>query len=103
MSDDVTPQARLPALLRADWAAVTRASPNPMTFVFPHFLAVAAYRVYHPLWRGGHRRLGPPAMVPSQWLTGAEIGGAATIGPGLRLTHTNGIVVGSGVVAGADL
>jgi serine O-acetyltransferase len=93
----------MPALLRADWAAVTAASPNPMSFVFPHFLAVAAYRVSHALWRGGHVRLSRLAMVTSQVLTGAEISGAATIGPGLRLTHTNGIVVGSGVVAGADL
>jgi serine O-acetyltransferase len=103
MSDHPDKTAGVRELLRADWAAVTQTSPNPMTFVFPHFFAVAAYRVSHALWRGGHVRLSRFAMVVSQVLTGAEISGAATIGPGLRLTHTGGIVVGSGVVAGANL
>ncbi len=48
-------------------------------------------------------RLSRGVMVVGQALTGAEISGAATIGPGLRLTHTGGIVVGTGVVAGANL
>ena len=103
MSDHADKTAGLRELLRADWAAVTRTAPNPMTFAFPHFFAVAAYRVSHALWRRGHVRSSRLAMLASQVLTGAEISGAATIGPGLRLTHTGGIVVGSGVVAGADL
>jgi len=90
-------------LLRADWVAVKQASSNPLTYVFPHFFAVAAYRVSHALWRAGHARLSRGVMVVGQVLTGAEISGAATIGPGLRLTHTGGIVVGTGVVAGANL
>ena len=90
-------------LLRADWAAIKEACPNPLTYVFPHFFAVAAYRVSHALWRAGHARLSRAAMLLGQVLTGAEISGAATFGPGLRLTHTGGIVVGSGVVAGANV
>jgi serine O-acetyltransferase len=103
MSDDVTTQTSLPALIRADWAAVTSASPNPLTYVFPQFFAAAAYRVSNALWRGGLRRLSRGVMLIGQVLTGAEISGAATIGPGLRITHTGGIVVGTGVVAGANL
>ena len=90
-------------LLRADWAAVKRASPNPLSYAFPHFFAVASYRISHALWRRGRVRLSRGVMVLGQVLTGAEISGAATIGPGLRLTHTGGIVVGTGVVAGANL
>jgi serine O-acetyltransferase len=103
MSDDVNTKLRLLALLRADWAASARAAPSPVALAFPQFFAVAAHRVSHALWRGGHPRLSRGVMVLAQVLTGAEISGAATIGPGLRLTHTGGIVVGTGVVAGANL
>jgi serine O-acetyltransferase len=103
MSDDVTTQASLSALIRADWSAVTSGSANPLTYAFPQFFAVLAYRVSHSLWQRGRRRLSRGAMLVGQVLTGAEISGAATIGPGLRITHTNGIVVGTGVVAGANL
>ena len=103
MSDEVKIETALRGLLRADWAAIKRASRNPLTYVFPQFFAVAAYRVSHQLWRRGRLRLGRVSMLIAQVLTGAEISGAATIGPGLRLTHTGGIVVGTGVVAGADL
>jgi serine O-acetyltransferase len=77
MSDHPDKSAGVRELLRADWAA--------MTFVFPHFFAVAAYRVSHALWRGGHVRLSRLTMVISQVLTGAEISGAATIGADLTL------------------
>ena len=103
MSDEVKIEPALRGLLRADWAAIKHASPNPLTYVFPQFFAVAAYRVSHFLWRRGMLRLSRVSMLIGQVLTGAEISGAATIGPGLRLTHTGGIVVGTGVVAGADL
>jgi serine O-acetyltransferase len=103
MSGEVNMWLGLRELLRADWAAVKHGSANPATFVFPQFFAVAAYRVSHALWRGGRLRLSRGVMVAAQVLTGAEISGAATIGPGLRLTHTGGIVVGTGVVAGANL
>lgn len=103
MSDEVKIEPALRGLLRADWAAIRRASSNPLAHVFPQFFAVAAYRVSHVLWRRGKPRLGRVSMLVGLVLTGAEISGAATIGPGLRLTHTGGIVVGTGVVAGADL
>jgi serine O-acetyltransferase len=103
MSGDDDTQLGVRELLRADWAAITAASANPLSYAFPHFFAVACYRVSHALWRRGHARASRAVMVVGQALTGAEISGAATIGPGLRLTHTGGIVVGTGVVAGANL
>jgi serine O-acetyltransferase len=103
MLDEANNHPGLPGLLRADWASVRRASSNPLTFVFPQYFAVAAYRVSSALYRHGMRRLSRLAMVTAQSLTGAEISGAATIGPGLRLTHTGGIVVGDGVTAGENL
>ena len=90
-------------LLRADWATVAGRSPNPLSFVYPQLSAVVAYRVSNALWRRGRNRLSRLAMVIGQLVTGAEISGAATIGPGLRISHTAGIVIGSGVVAGSNL
>lgn len=103
MSDEVNMQAGLIELLRADWAAVRRASSNPVSFLFPQYFAVVVYRVSNALWRRGMPRLSRTVMVVGQVLTGAEISGAATIGPGLRFTHTAGVIVGTGVVAGSNL
>jgi serine O-acetyltransferase len=102
MSGDVDTQLGLIALLRADWAAVVRRSPNPLGLVYPQFFAVAAYRISNALWRRKMNKLSRVAMVVGQLVTGAEISGAATIGPGLRISHTGGIVVGE-VVAGENL
>jgi serine O-acetyltransferase len=103
MSDDVNTHPGLLELMRADWAAICRASKQPSTFLFTQYFAAAAYRISNALWRRGNRRLGRVSMLIAQVLTGAEISGAASIGPGLRFTHTAGIVVGSGVTAGRDL
>src|SRR5437588_47072 len=55
-----------------------------------------------------HRR--PVTRPCAGWLTGrilrgcgAELAAGACIGPGLRLRHTTGLVVGDQVVAGRDL
>jgi serine O-acetyltransferase len=102
MSDDVNTQPGLIELLRTDWVAAGRESPSPLTFVYPQFFAVVAYRVSNALWRRGLKRLARLPMVIGQTLTGADISGAATIGPGLRISHSGGIVVGN-VVAGENL
>jgi serine O-acetyltransferase len=103
MSDEVNTKAGLIELLRADWATITSRTPNPLGFLYPQFFAVAAYRVSNALWRRNRNGLSRLAMVIGQMLTGAEISGAATIGPGLRISHTAGIVVGNDVVAGKNL
>jgi serine O-acetyltransferase len=70
----------------------------------PRFRAIVMYRLAHKL----HCR---PATRPlAGWLTGrvlrgcgAELAAGSRIGPGLRLRHTTGLVVGAEVVAGRDL
>ena len=58
------------------------------------FQAVVLYRIAH--W---FKRLGIPAFGPffarlSLFLTGVDIAPAAEIGPGLRISHGSGIVIG---------
>jgi len=65
--------------------------------------AVALYRASHWLWE---RRLEVPAELMwrvNYFLTGADIHPAAVIGGGLRMTHSTGVVIGSGVVIGDDV
>jgi serine O-acetyltransferase len=102
MSDYVNTQPGLIELLRADRAAVARALPSPLTFVYPQFFAVVSYRVSNALWRRGRKRLARLPTVIGQTLTGADISAAATIGPGLQIAHSGGIVVGN-IVAGENL
>ena len=71
--------------------------------LYPRFGAVIAYRSASWCW---HHRLRPLAL----WLeasairsSGAEIHPASTIGPGLAVIHSVGIVIGHEVVAGANL
>jgi serine O-acetyltransferase len=70
----------------------------------PRFRAVLSYRVAHTL----HSRRATRPIAG--WLTGrvlrscgAELAAASRIGPGMRLRHTTGLVVGAEVVAGRDL
>ena len=65
--------------------------------------AVALYRASHWLWT---RRLEVPAELVwrvNYFLTGADIHPGAVIGGGLRMTHSAGVVIGSGVVIGDDV
>lgn len=101
------------ALLRSDIEAATH--PNfklygPVAYwtrvlgktaINPALRAVLTYRVSH--WLAG-RGLGPLAMLlraRSVRRTGAEIHPRATIGPGLFLVHSAGVVIGPDVVIGA--
>jgi serine O-acetyltransferase len=70
----------------------------------PRFRAIVMYRIAHSLHR---RRITRPL---AGWLvgrvlrgSGAELAAGSRIGPGLRLRHTAGLVVGAEVVAGRDL
>jgi serine O-acetyltransferase len=70
----------------------------------PRFRAIVMHRLAHALH---HRAVTRPF---AGWLTGrilrgcgAELAAGARIGPGLRLRHTTGLVVGDQVVAGRDL
>ncbi|GAB2479165.1 serine O-acetyltransferase [Jatrophihabitans fulvus] len=103
----------LVALLRSDIEAATH--PNFRQYgavsywtralgkaaVNPALRAVVTHRVAHAL---AARGLGPLAMLlraRSVRRTGAEIHPRATIGPGLFLVHSTGVVIGPDVVIGA--
>jgi serine O-acetyltransferase len=69
----------------------------------PGPLALVVYRFSHALWtRGWHT---PAELVwrVNLFLTGADIHPGAEIGPGLRITHTSGLVIGRGVRIGANV
>lgn len=58
------------------------------------YQAVVLHRVAHWFKSHGVPALGPAVARLNQFLTGVEIGPAATIGPGLMIVHGQGIVVG---------
>ena len=58
------------------------------------YQAVVLHRLAHWFKSRGVPALGPAVARLNQFLTGVEIGPAATIGPGLMIVHGQGIVVG---------
>ena len=65
------------------------------------FQAVLLYRLAHWFKAGGVRFFGPLVARYSLWLTGVDIAPAAAIGPGLYISHGNGIVIGGAARLGA--
>lgn len=66
------------------------------------YQAVVLHRVAHWLKANGVPALGPAVARLNQLLTGVEIGPGAVIGPGLRISHGHGIVVGGYARLGAN-
>jgi serine O-acetyltransferase len=66
------------------------------------YQAVVLYRIAH--WFKAHRMplFGPLFGRLNLWLTGCDIAPAAEFGPGLRITHGQGIVVGAWTKAGKN-
>ncbi len=66
------------------------------------YQAVVLHRMAH--WFKRHRipALGPAIARLNQFLTGVDIAPAAQFGPGLRISHGTGIVVGWKTVVGRD-
>ena len=58
------------------------------------YQAVVLHRIAHAFKRNGIPVLGPLVARFNQFLTGVEIGSAVEIGPGLRIAHGYGIVIG---------
>jgi serine O-acetyltransferase len=58
------------------------------------YQAVVLHRMAHWFKSRGVPVLGPLIARFNQFLTGVEIGPGALIGPGLRISHGNGIVIG---------
>ena len=65
-------------------------------------MALALYRLSHQLWVRGMETTAEVLWRVNLFLTGADIHPGAEIGPGLRITHTAGIVIGRGVKIGAN-
>jgi serine O-acetyltransferase len=66
------------------------------------YQAVVLHRIAH--WFKSRRVpvLGPLVARYNQFLTGVDIAPAAKFGPGLRISHGTGIVVGNSVEVGSD-
>lgn len=96
--------ASLPILLASDLDAARRAGAGRLApLMFPNVFAVGTFRLAAWL-RGRHLvRFARASAVLGQLLTGADIDPQASIGPGLFIWHTSGVVVGPGVRAGENL
>jgi serine O-acetyltransferase len=69
----------------------------------PGPLALVLYRFSHVLWVRGRHTIAELIWRVNLFLTGADIHPGAEIGPGLRVTHTSGLVIGRGVRIGANV
>lgn len=96
------------ANLRHDVARLREAKSKPFpwfiieSLLFENgFQAVVLYRLAH--WFKAHRIpvVGPLVARLSLFLTGVDVAPAADIGPGLRISHGTGIVIGHRVRIGA--
>lgn len=79
------------------WLALQRAVTRPGP------LAIILYRLSHRIWAAGFRTPAEVLWRLNLLLTGADIHPGAEIGGGLRLTHTSGIVIGSGAKIGSNV
>jgi serine O-acetyltransferase len=66
------------------------------------YQAVVLHRLAHWFKANGVPALGPAVARLNQLLTGVEIGPGAVIGPGLRISHGYGIVIGGYARIGAN-
>jgi serine O-acetyltransferase len=69
----------------------------------PGPLALVLYRFSNMLWRRGWHMIAELIWRANLFITGADIHPGAEIGPGLRITHTSGLVIGRGVRIGANV
>ncbi|PWK89572.1 serine O-acetyltransferase [Lentzea atacamensis] len=99
--------------LRAAWRAdLTAATARPscslgrvlwLLATRPGVLAVALLRVQQWMGRGRRRsRFAPLVRSLAHVLTGADFVPGCEIGPGLRMEHPNGVVIGAGAVVGRN-
>lgn len=78
--------------LRAGWLVLTH----------PGVLAVGLFRLQQALSRHGHVPLAQLMRAVTHVLTGADFVPGCVVGPGLRIEHPSGIVIGRDVVVGRD-
>lgn len=65
------------------------------------YQAVVLHRIAHAFKRRGIPVLGPLFHRLSIFLTGVDVAPGAVVGPGLRISHGVGTVIGNGVTLGA--
>lgn len=94
---------RLLKLVRADIDAARDQFGSAVSHAFPNLFVALSHRVAHALERRGRRWSAHLVAIVCHVLTGAEIRPSATLGPGLRIVHPTGIVIGTEVVAGRNL
>ena len=88
-----------------EYVGQTRARPAAIvaTWLSPEFTAVLLYRLAGRLIQSPFRPFGWLLHLFNRYLTNTDIAPFAVIGPGFRITHTSGVVIGAGVVAGRNL
>lgn len=69
----------------------------------PEYVAVVLHRIAARLMGGRGRLFGWFVYLTSRYLTATDISPFARIGPGFRIAHASGVIVGSQVVAGRNL
>jgi serine O-acetyltransferase len=95
------------ALLRADLLAYGVAGRSPVRLAWavlthPGLTAVVLLRLQAAAWgRPVLRPLAPVLRTLNLALTGADVVSGAEVGPGLRVEHPSGIVIGHGARVGA--
>ena len=67
------------------------------------YRACVSYRVAHYLYTTGHPTLALYLSQRALARTGAEIHPGAHIGPGIRMIHPVGVVIGEGAIIGANI
>lgn len=96
---------RLSYLIKADYRAygLTPFSAATGLLTLHSFWLIVSYRLAH--WLAGRRVRLLPGMLRALGvlLWSADIAPSASIGPGFRVAHSVGIVIGGGVKAGANL
>jgi serine O-acetyltransferase len=107
---DGPPRLPLPALLHADLTAMAEGEPVSTLRLLLRLLVHARWRAVVTFRLAQFCLRSRATRMLALWLadrvlafSGAELKPASTIGPGLVLKHTTGLVVGAEVVAGAHL
>ncbi len=95
------------SLIRSDLARYTDETPALAEYVRailrnPGFLASVILRLQQGSVAKGHIRRALAARHLSLALTGADFVPGCDVGPGLRLSHPNGVVLGKGASVGAN-
>lgn len=99
---------RIPALVRADFAAIRDRDPAARgkietALTYPGLHALVAHRLAHALWRSNWKATARLMSYLARMATGVDIHPGARIGPGLFIDHGAGVVIGETAEIGRDV